>query len=59
MGWSWTSNQCDPDDAVLFFADRMTPTDLEVVSVRDGLSDGSFLNDVREAGARAGIRITL
>ena len=56
-GLIWTSNRCDPDDALLLFGDRVGRADLVIASVRDG-SDASFLNDVREAGERSGIRIT-
>ena len=57
-GLIWTSNQCDPNDAVLLFGDRVGANDLQVVSVRDG-TDGSFVDDVRRAGRRAGIVIAL
>ena len=57
-GLVWTSNQCDPDDAVLFFGDRVAPTDIEVASTRDGRIDRSLQSDVREAGARGGILIS-
>ena len=56
-GLVWTSNRCDPDDAYLFFGDRVHRDDFENPSVRDGRSDDSFLADVRRAGLRAGIRI--
>lgn len=56
-GLVWTSNQCDPDDAYLFFGDRVSATDFRIVSVRDGRTDPSLLADVRRAGQRAGISI--
>lgn len=58
-GLIWTSVQCDPDDALLLFGDRVAPADIEVVSVRDGGVDGSLWKDVRDAGLRGGIRLTL
>ncbi len=58
-GLIWTSNQCDPDDVLLLFGDRVAEPDLGIVAVRDGGSDASFLEDVRIAGERAGIRITV
>lgn len=58
-GLVWTSNQCDPDDACLFFGDRVRPPDFRVVALRDGRPDSSFLDDVRLAGRRAGITIVL
>ena len=56
-GLVWTSNRCDPDDAYLFFADRVSATDFRIASVRDGRTDPSLLADVRRAGQRAGITI--
>jgi hypothetical protein len=58
-GLVWTSNQCDPADAMLFFGDRVDNAGFTVVSTRRGAQDDSFLADVREAGLRAGIVITL
>ncbi len=57
-GLIWTSRQCDPDAAVLLFGDRMAAGDIQVVSVR-ARTDGSFVEDVRQAGKRSGIVITL
>ena len=57
-GLVWTSNVCDPDDAMLFFGDRVTAADVRVVAVREG-TDGSFLADVRNAGLRGGILVSL
>ena len=56
-GLIWTSNRCDPDDALLLFGSRVAEEELAVADVRDG-GDASFLNDVRKAGERSGIRIT-
>ncbi len=58
-GLVWTSNQCDPERACLFFGDRVVPTDFAIIQLRDGATDSSFLADVRSAGKRAGIVITL
>jgi hypothetical protein len=58
-GLIWTSNQCDPDDAYLFFGDRVTATDFKLTRGRNGVTDSSFLADVRSAGQRSGITITL
>ena len=57
-GLIWTSNRCDPDAALLLFGDRVVAADLMVAGVRAG-SDGSLLYDVREAGQRSDIWITL
>ena len=58
-GLLWTSNQCDPDTAYLFFGDRVMPEDFRITDARDGLLDPSFLSDVRRAGGRCGVTITL
>ena len=57
-GLVWTSNLCDPDSALLLFGDRVAVADIQVVAVREG-TDGSFLRDVRNAGGRGGIQISL
>ena len=58
-GLAWTSNQCDPDDACLFFGDRVCPDDFRVIAVRDGQHDPAFIADVREAGRRGDITIVI
>ena len=58
-GLIWTSNQCDPDDSYIFFGDRVTPTDFKLTRGRNGVTDSSFLADVRSSGQRSGITITL
>ena len=59
QGLLWTSNQCDPDTAYLFFGDRVAPEDFRILNARDGLSDTTFLSDVRLAGLSCGIVITV
>lgn len=54
-GLIWTSNQCDPDHAYLFFGDRVTETDFDILFTRDGTRDADFLTDARQAGLRASI----
>ncbi|MDE0332436.1 MAG: RES family NAD+ phosphorylase [Nitrospinae bacterium] len=58
-GLLWTSNQCDPDTAYLFFGDRVKPEDFRILNARDGMFDTTFLSDVRLAGLRCGITITV
>ena len=58
-GLVWTSNQCDPDAACLFFAGRVKETDFTVRGSRDGVTDKSFLVDVREEGHSRGIVLTV
>ena len=58
-GLLWTSNQCDPDTAYLFFGDRVRAEDFAIVQARDGLEDPGFLSDARQAGRRSSISITV
>ena len=57
-GLVWTSNLCDPDGAFLLFGDRVAAAYIQVAAVREG-TDGSFLADVRNAGKRGDIWISL
>ncbi|MDE0521189.1 MAG: RES family NAD+ phosphorylase [Boseongicola sp.] len=58
-GLAWTSNQCDPDDACLFFGDRVVEIDFTAVLSRDGATDKSFLQDVMVEGRLRGITLTI
>ena len=58
-GLIWTSNQCDPDDACLFFGDRIHEGDFTVVRSRDGENDRSFVWDVKDEGRQRGIALTI
>ena len=58
-GLVWTSNQCDPDSAYLFFGDRTGTTDFVTSPSRDGNTDKVFQSDVRKAGRLANIIITV
>lgn len=58
-GLVWTSHRCHPEDAYLFFGDRVREVDFRVVSTRDFRSDPSFLTDVRQAAWRSGISVTI
>ena len=55
-GLIWTSRQCDPDDAILFFGGRVEAADFELISSRDG-DDESFKRNVRQEGKKRGITI--
>ncbi len=59
QGLVWTSNQCDPDSAYLFFGDRVQPADFSVSINRNGLNDKSFLSDVRRTGRKSQIVIVI
>ena len=58
-GLVWTSRQCDPDLAYLFFGDRVQSSDFKTALTRDGATDKSFLKDVRDEGKHRGITITV
>ncbi len=53
------SDQCDPDDACLFFGDRVHESELMAVRSRNGASDKSFVKDTRDEGRRRGIALTI
>ena len=55
-GLIWTSRQCDPDDAIVFFGGRVKAADFELISSRDG-QDATFVDDVEQEGAIRGIAI--
>lgn len=54
-GLVWTSRQCDPNLAFLFFGDRVGAADFEVRSTTSIRSTASMLKAMREFGSRAGI----
>ena len=58
-GLVWTSNQCDPDDAYLFFGDRVKENDFTLHRSRDGESNPSFVKDVWIEGRHRGITLTI
>lgn len=56
-GLVWTSRQCDPNVAYLFYGDRVSPKDFEVsLDISIGHS-ATLLKSLRNFGARAGITI--
>ena len=56
-GLVWTSRQCDPHVAFVFFGDRVSPADFEVRSTTSIRTTASMLKSIREFGLRAGITI--
>ena len=56
-GLVWTSNQCNPDDACLFFGDLVGECDFTAIRSRNGGSNESFVRDVRVEGWRPGITL--
>lgn len=57
QGLVWTSNQCDPDSAYMFFGDRIPKNCFEVVEVRKGENDKVFFKEVTEIGKRSNTTI--
>lgn len=58
-GLLWTSAQCDPDDCVILFGDRVGRADLTLSGSRNAETDETLIADIRDAGIRAGIVLTL
>lgn len=58
-GLAWTSRRCDPDQAYVFFEDRVPPRALAITKRVDLATSPSHLAEVRQFGQRAGITITL
>jgi RES domain len=56
-GLIWTSRQCDPDECVILFEDRVSETDFEIHNCIDVSADGDLLLELRNFGRRAGITI--
>ncbi len=58
-GLIWTSNQCDPDDAIMFFGNRVSSEVFDTLEVRLGDSNSSFRNDILTCEKRSNIRIKI
>ena len=57
-GLVWTSRQCDPNVAYLFYGDRVHPSDLAVVPTPISIGhSATLLKSIRAFGLRAGITI--
>ncbi len=56
-GLTWTSRQCDPDQCVILFGDRVSEVDFEIRDCIDVSGDASLLLELRTFGQRAGITI--
>lgn len=56
-GLIWTSRQCDPDQCVILFEDRIREGDFEVSDCISVSADASLLLEIRTFGQRAGITI--
>ena len=56
-GLLWTSRQCDPDQCVILFEDRLGEADFDVHDCIEVSGDASLLLELRGFGQRAGITI--
>ena len=56
-GLIWTSRQCDPDQCVILFEDRVSEADFEIHDCIDVSTDADLLLELRYFGRRAGITI--
>lgn len=56
-GLLWTSRQCDPDQCVILFGDRVGEADFEVHDCIEVGADAGLLLELRGFGQRAGITI--
>jgi hypothetical protein len=56
-GLIWTSRQCDTDQCVILFEDRVGERDFEIHDCIDVSADASLLLELRGLGQRAGITI--
>ena len=56
-GLIWTSRQCDPDQCVILFEDRLSEPDFDVFDCIYVSADTALLLELRNFGRRAGITI--
>lgn len=56
-GLLWTSRQCDPDQCIILFEDRIRETDFDVHDCVEVAVDAKLLLELRGFGQRAGISI--
>ncbi|MGO9233085.1 MAG: RES family NAD+ phosphorylase [Methylocella sp.] len=56
-GLIWTSRQCDPDQCVILFEDRVSETNFDIHDCIDISADADLLLELRKFGRRAGITI--
>jgi hypothetical protein len=58
-GLIWTSRQCDPEQCMVLFEDRIGEADFDIHGCIDVSADASLLLELRNFGQRAGITIVL
>jgi hypothetical protein len=56
-GLIWTSRQCDPEQCVILFEDRISESEFDIIEQVDVSADGKLLLELRAFGQRAGITI--
>ncbi|MGO8972643.1 MAG: RES family NAD+ phosphorylase [Steroidobacteraceae bacterium] len=56
-GLIWTSRQCDPDQCVILFEDRVCEANFDIHDCIDVSADADLLLELRKFGRRAGITI--
>ena len=56
-GLIWTSRQCDPDQCVILFEDRVSEANFDIHDCIDVSADVNILLELRKFGRRAGITI--
>jgi hypothetical protein len=56
-GLIWTSRQCDPDQCIILFEDRVAEADFDVRDCIEVSADANLLGELRNFGKRAGITI--
>jgi hypothetical protein len=56
-GLIWTSRQCDPEQCVILFEDRIGEVDFDIQDCIDVSAHASLLLELRNFGQRAGITI--
>lgn len=56
-GLIWTSRQCDPDQCIILFEDRVAEGDLDTVNSVEIAANAGLLLELRDYGQRAGITI--
>jgi hypothetical protein len=56
-GLIWTSRQCDPEQCVILFEDRISESEFDIIEQVDVSADGNLLLELRAFGQRAGITI--
>lgn len=57
-GLVWTSNQCVPDNAYVFFGGRVSESDFIARRSRNGRTDKSFVKNARDEGRLRGVTLT-